>query len=69
MSKRIILRAELTTKAKSALDKMGVDRGMSNIQVFSRSIEFVASMPKNVQAIIMGQVEGNAAKAVLAILK
>jgi hypothetical protein len=54
MSKRVIMRIELTPAAKDKLQTMTEARGMTQVAVMSRMTEWFAGQPETIQALIMG---------------
>ena len=69
MSKRVIMRIELTPGAKKAVSELSKKRGMTQVAVSSRLVEWFARQPESVQAAILGQypaeIEADVAKIVL----
>jgi hypothetical protein len=69
MAQRIIVRIELTPKARDRLDESRQRAGMTQLSMLSRLVEWFADQPQVVQSAIMGHlpidVEGDVAKLVL----
>jgi hypothetical protein len=55
MAKRVIMRVELSPRAKEKLNAVSAARGMTQVAVQSRLIEWFAVMPEAVQAHMLGQ--------------
>ena len=51
---RIIIRLELVKSAKQNLEQVCVDRGMTQLSVTSRLVEWFAEQPLLIQSAIMG---------------
>jgi len=54
MAERIILRIELTPKAKEHLEQLSDRQGMTQVAMLSRVIEWYAHQPEIIQRIIVG---------------
>ena len=54
MATRIILRIELTPKAKEHLEQVSDRQGMTQVAMLSRVIEWYANQPEVIQRIIVG---------------
>src|SRR2546423_14083221 len=54
MTPRIILRIELTPKAKEHLEQISKRQGMTQVAMLSRVIEWYANQPEIIQRIIVG---------------
>ena len=69
MSSRIIVRIELTPKARDRLDESRHRAGMTQLSMLSRLVEWFADQPQVVQSAIMGHlpidIEDDVAKLVL----
>lgn len=69
MSSRIIVRIELTPKARDRLDDARHRAGMTQLSMLSRLVEWFADQPQVVQSAIMGHlpidIEDDVAKLVL----
>jgi len=55
MSKRVIMRIELSPSAKKKLTDFSKNRGMTQVAVASRLVEWFAKQPDAIQAGVMGQ--------------
>lgn len=55
MSKRVIMRIELSPSAKKKLGEFSKSRGMTQVAVASRLVEWFAKQPESIQAGVMGQ--------------
>ncbi len=55
MAKRVVMRVELTEEAKSTLSRLSRRRGMTQVAVASRLMEWFAQQTDSVQAAILGQ--------------
>jgi len=69
MADRIILRIELTPKAKQHLEHLSDLQGMTQVAMLSRVIEWYAHQPEIIQRIIVGhmppEIERDVARLVL----
>jgi len=69
MAERIILRIELTPKAKEHLEQLSDRQGMTQVAMLSRVIEWYAHQPEIIQRIIVGhlppEIEQDVARLVL----
>jgi len=54
MASRIIMRIELTPKAKEHLEQISERQGMTQVAMLSRVIEWYARQPEVIQRIIVG---------------
>lgn len=54
MASRIIVRVELTPKAKDALNAACDRAGMTQVSMLSRLVEWYATQPDVIQAAVMG---------------
>ena len=54
MQHRVIVRLELTPKAKKHIDDLTAHFGMTQLSLVSRLIERFAEMPKSTQAAMLG---------------
>jgi DNA-binding TFAR19-related protein (PDSD5 family) len=55
MAKRAIMRIELTPAAKKRLSEMSSDKGMTQVSVASRLVQWFAMQPEAIQAAVLGQ--------------
>ncbi|MGA2497914.1 MAG: hypothetical protein ABSH20_09240 [Tepidisphaeraceae bacterium] len=55
MASRIILRIELTAPAKKALESMTDKKGMTQVAMLSRLVEWLALQPAAVQTAVLAQ--------------
>lgn len=55
MSKRVIMRIELTPAAKDRLTELSHRKGMTQVAVASRLVEWFSVQPETIQAAILGQ--------------
>lgn len=55
MPNRVVMRIELTPKAKDTLISLSKDKGMTQVAVASRLVDWFAHQPDAVQAMILGQ--------------
>lgn len=60
--KRVILRAELTPQAKTGLERICDQRGMTQVSVMSRLILWFAAQEGKIQHAILGHTGENAAE-------
>jgi hypothetical protein len=69
MGTRIIMRIELTPKAKEHLEQISDRQGMTQVAMLSRVIEWYANQPEVIQRIIVGhippEIERDVARLVL----
>jgi hypothetical protein len=55
MRKRVVMRLELTPTAKQTLASISQERGMTQVAVASRLVEWFAKQPESVQTAVLGQ--------------
>lgn len=55
MTRRYIMRIELTGAAKSSLHRLSDRHGMTQVAMMSRLVEWFSSQPEEIQAAVMGR--------------
>lgn len=69
MSRRFIMRIELTGPAKAKLETLSDKHGMTQVAMMSRLVEWFASQSELIQGAVMGhyppEIEADVAKLVL----
>ena len=68
MESRIILRIELTPKAKDRVNEMCERRGMTQVAMLSRLVEWFSEQTELVQAVVLGQLPAEIAPDIVQLV-